>query len=160
MAYELTTALIGGGAAIVGAALPLAWTAITEALANPKSSRRFALLGRWEGRGVDVYIEDPVKPKFEFDFVFTFTSVGNTVKASATVKGSAGQLDQLSLVGKFYNEDYLQLSYSNENLTKKQLGVLVLRLGSGGTSLSGFFTGFSPRRETIIGGTFSAEKRA
>ncbi|MGC2744538.1 MAG: hypothetical protein WA672_15285 [Candidatus Angelobacter sp.] len=89
----------------------------------------------------------------------TFDSVGPTVKAHATLSGGSEINDELSLFGMFYNDDYLQLSYYNTNLVRKQLGVVVVRLGPDGLTLSGYYTGFSPRRETIVAGTIQLLKK-
>jgi hypothetical protein len=94
-----------------------------------------------------------------FSAVMTFDAVGPSVKARAILTYTDGQADQISLFGMFYNDDYLQLSYYNKNLALKQLGVVVLRLHPDGSSLSGYYTGFSPRRETIVAGTIKLLKK-
>lgn len=159
MPPDIASALIGAGATICAAAIPLAVRSYNERRSKYLSPRRGALLGRWEGKGADYYIEDSRKAKLDFGTVMTFDSVGPTVKAHATLSGGSEINDELSLFGMFYNDDYLQLSYYNTNLVRKQLGVVVVRLGPDGLTLSGYYTGFSPRRETIVAGTIQLLKK-
>ena len=99
-------------------------------------------------------MEDPTERRLTFDAVMTFSSVLRTVKANALLQGfGSAEEDSISLFGMFYNDDYLQLSYYNKNLARKQLGVVVLGLDARGTTLKGYYTGFSPRRNTIVSGT-------
>jgi hypothetical protein len=160
MANEVAAAFVGAGATISAAAIPLIWNGIAKRRAVHLSKRRNALLGRWEGEGTDYYVEDPRRPLVKFVAAMTFTAVGHTVKASASIRANATEEDELSLLGLFYNDDYLQLSYFNKNFARKQLGVVVLGLQSSGTELRGYYTGFSPRRETIVAGTIWAKRRA
>jgi len=162
MPNEVAAAVIGAGATISAAGIPLIWNAIAKRRAIHLSKRRDALLGRWEGEGTDYYVEDPRKSKTTFVAAMTFTAVGHTVKASATVhaKATEEEVDELSLFGMFYNDDYMQLSYFNKNLARKQLGVVVMGLLSSGSELRGSYTGFSPRRETIVAGTIYLKRKA
>jgi hypothetical protein len=97
-----------------------------------------------------------------FSVVMTYTAVGHTVKAHAVLTGpdSAQPTDKITLFGMFYNDDYLQLSYYNENLARKQLGVVVLGLTPDGATLKGYYTGFSARRASIVAGTIALNKKA
>jgi len=146
---------------LLAAAVPFALTAFADRRAKHLSARRSVLLGRWEGEGSDYYVEDSRKPKVTFRVVMTFTTVGHTVKGNAALHipdlGEAD--DKLFLFGMFYNDDYLQLSYYNENLARKQLGVVVLGITPDGDALKGYYTGFSPRRETIVAGTIALAKK-
>ena len=161
MPNEIAAAMIGAGATILAAGMPLSWTAFSNRRARHLSARRDALLGRWEGKGSDYYVEDSHKPQVTFTAVMTFTAVGHTVKADSVLRvPSPAEKDEICLFGMFYNDDYLQLSYYNKNLVRKQLGVVVLRLTPDGSTLRGYYTGFSPRRETIVAGTIVLEKRA
>jgi hypothetical protein len=160
MPNEVTSAFIGAGATMLATAVTLAWPALSNRQAKHLSARKDALLGRWEGRGEDYYVEDCRKPKITFDATMTFKAVGHTVKAVAVLQSvSSPEKDELFLFGMFYNDDYLQLSYYNKNLARKQLGVVVLGLSSSGSDLRGYYTGFSPRRETIVAGTIELEKK-
>jgi hypothetical protein len=110
-----------------------------------------------------LYVEDSAQAQnMPFSVVMTYTAVGHTVKAHAalTFADSAHPTDKITLFGMFYNDDYLQLSYHNENLMRKQLGVVVLGLTPDGAALKGYYTGFSPRRATIVAGTISLNKKA
>jgi hypothetical protein len=160
MAKELSAAFVGAFATISAASIPLIWNGIAKRRAVHLSKRREALLGRWEGEGTDYYVEDSRQPLGKFVAAITFTAVGHTVKASATIQPNETEEDELSLFGMFYNDDYLQLSYFNKNFARKQLGVVVLGLQSSGTDLRGYYTGFSPRRETIVAGTIWLKSRA
>jgi hypothetical protein len=160
MANEVAAAFVGAGATISAAGIPLIWNGIARRKAIHLSKRRGALLGRWEGKGADYYIEDTRESLLTFGAAITFTVVGHTVKASASIQGNATEEDELSLSGMFYNDDYLQLAYFNKNIARKQLGVVVLGLQSNGTDLRGCYAGFSPRRETIVAGTIRLTKRA
>jgi hypothetical protein len=148
MQKEIVAAIIGAGGGILAAVLPLTWTALAKRRGIHLSDRRGALLGRWEGQGTDNYVEDSRKPLFKFELIMDFQEAGRTIKADAVLSGV------------FYNEDYLQLSYYNKNLARKQLGVAVLRLGPDGNTLSGYYSGFSPIRETIVAGSILMEKKA
>jgi hypothetical protein len=160
MANEIAAAMIGAGATLVATAVPLAWRAVANRRATHLSARRDTLLGLWEGKATDYYVEDSRKPLTTFDAVMTFKAVGHAVKADAVLRGvEQGERDEIGLSGMFYNEDYLQLFYHNKNLVRKQLGVVVLGLSPNGSTLRGFYTGFSPRRETIVAGTIVLEKK-
>jgi hypothetical protein len=162
MPREIAAAMIGAGATILAAAVPVSWTALANRRAKHLSKRRDALLGRWEGKGSDYYVEDSQKPQITFVAVMTFTAVGHTVKADSVLRGVGGvgsvDEDKISLLGMFYNDDYLQLSYYNKNLARKQLGVVVLGLSPDGSTLRGYYSGFSPRRDTIVAGTIVLKK--
>jgi len=159
MPNEIISALIGAGATLCATTIPLAVKSYSERRSKHLSARRHALLDRWEGTAEDYYVEDSQKTKMGFAAVITFDAVGPTVKAHAVLTYDDGQADQISLVGMFYNDDYLQLSYYNKNLALKQLGVVVLRLDPDGSTLSGYYTGFSPRRQTIVAGTIKLLKK-
>jgi hypothetical protein len=161
MQKEIVPALIGAIATLCATAIPLGVNAFMNRRAQHLSVRRDALLGRWEGQGCDYYVEDPTKLKVPFNAVMTFTSVEHTVKANAVLSEVESlEPDKLCLFGMFYNDDYLQLSYYNENFTRKQLGVVVLGLTSDGSTIKGYYTGFSPRRETIVAGTIVLNRKA
>ena len=159
MPPDIASALIGAGATLCATTIPLAVRSYSERRSRHLSARRDALLGRWEGTAEDYYVEDSRKPKMDFKAVMTFDGVGPTVKARATLTYADGQVDEISLFGMFYNDDYLQLSYYNKDLARKQLGVVVLRLDPNGSTLRGYYTGFSPRRETIVAGTIQLLKK-
>jgi hypothetical protein len=157
----LASAFVGAGGAILGATIPLVWNAVANRRSKYLSVRRSALLGKWKGEGKDYYVEDTSKGLAAFTAEMTFTSVGHIVKAEAMIADkppSTKPLDELALFGMFYNDDYLQLSYHNKNLVRKQLGVVVLGLTPDGSVLRGYYSAFSPTRETIVAGTISLTK--
>ncbi len=163
MGSELLAAGMGACATLIAGAIPLAANAIANRRAKHLSARRGVLLGRWEGRGTDYYVEDSAQPRnLQFSVEMTYTAVGHTVKAHAVLTGSDATqaADHVALVGMFYNDDYLQLSYHNENFARKQPGVVVLGLGPNGDILKGYYAGFSPRRSTIVAGTIEMTKKA
>ena len=161
MANEVVAAFIGAGATVAAAGIPIVWNTILTRQAQHLSARRAVLLGTWEGQARDYYVEDTTKPLSGFSARMTFTAVGRTVKAEALIQNIDidDASDDLTLFGMFYNNDYLQLSYYNKNLARKQLGVVVLGLAPDGKTLRGSYTGYSPRRETIIAGTISVSKK-
>jgi len=162
MQKEILAAIVGATATLLATTIPLAVTAIANRRAKHLSARRNVLLGRWEGQGSDYYVEDSGQPQnLPFSAVMTYTAVGHTVKAHAvlTAPNSMQTPDKINLFGMFYNDDYLQLSYYNENFARKQLGVVVLGLTPDGATLKGYYTGFSPRRASIVAGTIALNKK-
>jgi hypothetical protein len=160
MSKEIGAAIVTACATIVAASIPIAWLAVQKYFTSPLSARRDALLGRWEGQGADYYVEDSREEPLTFSVVITFTAVGRRVKANAVVgDGDSANDDTLILLGTFYNDDYLQLSYYNKNFATKQLGVAVLGLSPNGLGLKGYYSGFSPRRRTIIAGTIVLQRK-
>lgn len=160
MPNEITAAFIGAGGGIVAACVPQLLKAISIRQSKHLSARRNALLGRWEGQAEDYYVEDSRRALVGFSATMVFTTAGHTVRAEAIIWSATDTVqDDLVLSGTFYNDDYLQLSYCNKNFARKQLGVVVLGLGPDGQTLSGSYTGFSPRRDTIIAGTISLSKK-
>ena len=159
---DRTTAMIGAAATIIGALIPVLYGAIKDWKGKHLSGRRTALSGRWEGKGKDFYVEGS-EVFLSFRLVMIFTSTGRNVNADAELSGTwnGGETtDKLVARGEFYNDDYLQLSYWNVNLTKKHLGVIVLGLLPDGETLRGSYTGFSPRRNSIIAGTVELCRKA
>lgn len=160
MSHEIAVAMIGATTTIFAAALPPAFSALSNRRSRHLSARRDAFLGRWEGTGTDFYVEDSSKPKTTFTLTVTFTAVGRTVKADGVLRqASSSKGDDLSLSGTFYNDDYVQLSFYNKSLVKKQLGVVVVGLSPDGMIQRGYYTGFSPERSTIIAGAVSLERK-
>jgi hypothetical protein len=157
-------AIVSAVGGIIAASIPQFVKLFQDRKQKFLSDRRGVLLGRWEGEGDDYYIEDGDNsrhnsPRLPFSVVMTFTQVGRTVKANATIKGtSRGEktTDTLVMSGMFYDNDYLQLSYSSPNM--KQLGVVVLALKPDNKSLKGHYSGFSPRRSTIVAGSITTSK--
>ncbi len=161
MPSQLVTELFSGvGAAFVGAVVPLAWTALSNRRTQHLSARRDAFLGRWEGEGSDFYIEDSSKRKVRFTLTLTFTAVGRTVKANGVLQeADSSDPDELLFSGRFYNDDYVQLSYSNKTLARKQLGVVVAGLSPDGLTQTGYYAGFSSGRATVVAGEVCLKKR-
>jgi hypothetical protein len=152
MSHELSAALIGAGATIVAAVLPLAYRPVRDYFGKYVSRRRGSIVGRWQGAGTDFYAEDPTQPLAQFDVVMNFSIGARTVKARAALTGGAAGDDSLTLLGSFYDDDYLQMSYHNPNRGRKQLGVVVLGLDASGDEMRGYYSGYSPRRKTIVAG--------
>jgi hypothetical protein len=160
MSSVITVALIGAAATLLAAALPPTLSALSNRRSRHLSARRDAFLGRWEGTGTDFYVEDSSKPKITFALTVTFTSVGRTVKADGVLQGAGSAVgDELSLSGTFYNDDYVQLSFYNKSLARKQLGVVVVGLSPDGLTQRGYYAGFSSERATIVAGEVSLKKQ-
>ncbi|MGA2351742.1 MAG: hypothetical protein ABSF70_15010 [Terracidiphilus sp.] len=147
--------------AAVTAAVPPAFTALSNRRTQHLSARRDAFLGRWEGEGSDFYIKDSSQPKTTFTLSLTFTSVGRTIKADGILQeAGAATPDQLSFSGTFYNDDYIQLSYANKSLARKQLGVVVAGLSPDGLTQTGYYAGFSSGRAAVVAGEITIKKKA
>ena|SRR6266850_6653782 len=161
MANDIPAALIGAMGGMAAAAVPFALKALANRRGRYLSPRGDSLLARWEGAGRDYYVEDESKTRLTFDAVMTFTSLSRLVKGEAVIRDpkAPNQEDHLVLSGTFFDDDYLQLSYYNKTFIKKQLGVLVLRLGPNGDVLRGYYTGFSPRRGTIVSGMVELKRK-
>jgi hypothetical protein len=159
MPKEVVAALIAAAASLTVAFVPLIWNAVTAHLAKHLSSRRNVLKGRWEGLGVDFFVEDSRKEAVRFEVRMEFTVVGRTIRATAVLVEVGVPDDEVECTGAFYNDDYLHLSYRNKNHAAKQQGVLVIALNSQGTGLTGFYSGYSSRRETIVSGRIDLSKR-
>src|SRR5689334_1785934 len=132
MTKEIAVALVGAGATIVGAAIPVAWNTLANRRSqhDPDPALKDALLGTWEGEGNDYFVENSEKGLRNFAVVMSFTTAGRTVKAGAILQETGLQeKDEVCLFGMFYNDTYLQLSYYSKNSARKQLGVVVLGLG-------------------------------
>lgn len=62
--------------------------------------------------------------------------------------------------GGFLTEDYMQFIYRSRDLTRKQMGVIVFRLGEEGDKLIGHYAGLSPMRGVFVSGTVTLKKMA
>lgn len=129
------------------------WEALrfcVEILRTPKG-KRGQLKGAWKGHGNDVYVANG-KSAMAFDIELRIRVRSRYIAAKATLVGDDGKSsEKLELSGGFYDDRFLRLTYYNEG--KQQQGVLFLELGPGCDYLAGTYTGYSPRRETIVAGT-------
>jgi hypothetical protein len=124
---------------------------LVSALMTPGGKRK-ELKGKWDGNGVDVYVRDATKPKMAFTVSMKLKVRWTDIKGSAILASADGSVkEQLKLRGAFYGDRFLRLNYTNQK--KDQLGVIFLEFGSDNDKLDGTYTGFSPMRSTIVGGT-------
>src|SRR5207244_7632775 len=78
------------------------------------------------------------------------------VIADAQLTSASGDSEKLALEGAFYRDRFLRMTYSND--AKTQLGVLFLELDDNNEDLKGSYSGYSPRRSTIVAGTIKVDK--
>lgn len=153
MANEIISALIGAGATVLAAAIPK----ISE-IFRPLPTRQRNLMGTWEGTAAESYVESG-EPAMKVTATLTFTKVSHSLKAEAILSDASTEIQKMSVIGTFH-ENYLQLSYRDKSNTRRQLGVGILYLTAQGNILRGYYTGFSPLRETMVAGTVILQKKS
>ena len=116
---------------------------------TPKG-RRKQLAGNWTGTGGDIYVANGARV-LTFTLSMTLKVRSTSVEGSAQLSAASGDREKLTLSGGFYNDRFLRLNYHNEK--KDQLGVIFLEFGANSDVLKGSYSGFSPRRSTIVCGT-------
>jgi hypothetical protein len=156
---EITIALISAGTTLAATLIPLIWNSVASYFSKHLSSRREILKGRWEGQAEDFYVEDSRKHPVTFSVRMNFTKVGRSIRADAVLVEVGAPDDEVEFSGAFYNDDFLHLSYRNKNRVAKQQGVVVFAINPQGEVLTGFYSGYSARRETIVSGTLRLTKR-
>jgi hypothetical protein len=151
------TAVIGCVGTIIGAAIPVASTLYQKRLSLHASPRSADLSGTWVGKAIDEFVETGA-PAQVFELRLQLEVTGRNVKGSLTMISQGVPNPDLSLSGGFSTDDILQLSYRSKAKSRKQLGVVILRLSDDGTQLNGHFVGYSPVMGCIITGKVISRK--
>jgi hypothetical protein len=156
MPDTVTTALIGAGATLIGAAVPELIKASVGRKRFRASPRAYAIAGPWLGTGDDFYVEGG-KPAQPFELRVTFQKRGRKFEGKGELLGLPEKTSKASVLleGGFFSEDYVQFTYRSKDPYRKQMGVIVFRLSGDARTLSGHYAGISPGREAFVVGTVS-----
>jgi hypothetical protein len=161
-------ALIAAGGTALGATLS---GLVTTYLNNRRDQGRFVevdsprkeavVSGAWEGLGQNISIEGGAPDADAFSMTVAFRRTkGNKLTADLTLFApppdfpgtSRDTVDEIVMTGGFFDDWYLEFSYRNKELRRKQMGVIVVRLSGNCDRTFGHYAGFSPYREKFVVG--------
>ena len=158
-----TTAAIAGICSIVSGGLPLLVSAWKErdGAGGVGAQYRKVVSGEWVGCGWDTYVQNGTSPA-KLNLTFSLKAGPNKITAKSTQVLSSSDDGTppivLKMKGGFLSPTAIQLTYTSQDPSRTQYGIILLSLTTTGREMTGHYVGYSPVRQCLIRGEVSLKR--